>query len=84
MSGSREVTASDGSVSSKVLTKVISSEVSRGFQAASVTTHQEASCVVTRAPLGLLQGPGVGERRDSRSQGWAVLQVWLGLAWGAP
>ena len=84
VSGSRGVTASDGSISCKVRMKVISSEVSRGFQGAPVTTHQEGSCVVTRAPLGLVQGPGVGERRDSRSQGWAVLQVWLGLNLGRP
>lgn len=53
------VTASDGSISRKVR-MIISSEVSRGFQAALVPAHQEASCVVTRAPLGLVQGPGVG------------------------
>ena len=55
-----EVTASDGSIGCKVRMKVISSEVSRGFQAAPMPTHQEASCVITRAPLGLVQGPGVG------------------------
>ena len=83
-----EVTASDGNIGHKVRMKVISSEVSRGFQAAPVPTHQEASCVVTRAPLGLVQGPGGGVgwggRRDSRNQGWAVLQVWLGLNLGRP
>ena len=67
-----EITASDGSIGHKVRMKVISSEVSRDFQAAPVPTHQEASCVVTRAPLGLVQGPGVGVesggRRDSETR----------------
>ena len=58
VSGSRGVTASDGSISCKVRMKVISSEVSRGFQGAPVSLQPlcaDGLCLVKirRVPLSL-------------------------------
>lgn len=83
MSGSRWGHKLDGSVRLKVLTKVILSEVSQGFQAAPVTTHQSILCG-HQSPSGLGAGTRAGRKERLQEPGMGCATGLAGTEPGAP
>ena len=77
------VTALDGSVRLKVLTKVILSEVSQDFQAAPVTTHQSILCG-HQSPSGLGAGTRAGRKERLQEPGMGCATGLAGTEPGAP